>query len=59
VDTFKKGLNLLKVRSESMGKCRKALWEAGFTLSANVTTNLKIGDIDPLEVALSKGAAKI
>ncbi len=38
VDTFAPGVNLLQVRSEVAESCRRALIEAGFTVSSEVTT---------------------
>ena len=38
VDMFHKGVDLATIRSSAMARCRRAILEAGFTVSANVST---------------------
>jgi small-conductance mechanosensitive channel len=57
VDTFKDGVNLLTIRTDVMECCRLSLAEAGYTFSSNVSTNLAIPSLEPLEVRVDGSGA--
>jgi small-conductance mechanosensitive channel len=54
IDTFKAGEELGPVRNEVMENCRRVLVSSGFTVSANVTTNVALGNYQPVAVQLNQ-----
>jgi small-conductance mechanosensitive channel len=54
VDTFIKGIDLLKIKNELMEKSRRTLAANGFTFSSNVTTNVALGGYQPLDIRLNR-----
>lgn len=53
VDMFRKGTELLAVRSEAIERCRLAVMTAGFTVSSNVTTNVSMATPQALSVQVA------
>ena len=53
IDTFGKDVDLSKIRNEAMERCRRILLTEGFTVSANVTNNIALGNYQPVEVQLN------
>lgn len=53
VDAKAEGVLLPAIRSELMELCRHELTAAGYTFSANVSTNLDIAGMRPLAIAMS------
>lgn len=51
-DTFQQGLELLNVKSDVMDNCRRALREAGFTLSNDVSSAQAVTAVGPIEVTV-------
>jgi small conductance mechanosensitive channel len=55
-DTFQQGLELLNVRTEVMDRCRQALQEHHFTLSANVSSAMDVRGLQPLRLQVQQAA---
>lgn len=53
-DTFQQGLELVNVKSEAMDRCRRALREAGFTLSADVVSAHDVRTREPIDLRLDQ-----
>ncbi len=56
IDTFKEGVNLAGVRNDVIEQCRCALMAGDFTVSANVTTSVALGGLEPVDVRLAQAA---
>jgi small-conductance mechanosensitive channel len=41
IDTFRRDINLVQIRTEAMERCRRVLLDHAFTVSSNVSTNLE------------------
>ena len=54
IDTFKQPGGLANVPTAIMEQCRKAILEAGLTVSAEVTTNIMVGGRTPVDVRVQK-----
>ena len=54
LDVFKKGISLLKIKTEVMDRCRTALLDNGFTLSSETTSNLALSGKTPFDITLDK-----
>lgn len=54
IDTFEKGANLGKIRNEVIERCRRALLDGGFTVSANVTNNIALGSYQPVALQVNR-----
>ncbi len=52
IDTFKKGTDMLKITNEVIERCRMALMTGGYTVSANVSTNLALSGSRPVDIQL-------
>ncbi len=52
LDVFKKGISLLKIKSDVMDRCRTALLDNGFTLSSETTSNLALAGKTPFDITL-------
>jgi small-conductance mechanosensitive channel len=50
IDVFEQGVSLPEVRSVAMDRCRRALLEAGFTVSSDTTTAVSLASRQPIEV---------
>ncbi len=57
INTFDEGVGLEAVRSNVIERCRRALMSGGFTVSANVTSNLALGSFRPLSVQINQAVA--
>ena len=57
IDTFAEGINLGWVRDEVIERCRLALMSGGFTVSANITTNVALSSQRPVELAVNQSVA--
>jgi len=53
IDTFEKGADLGSIRNEVIERCRRILFSEGFTVSANVTSNIALGNYQPFVVQLN------
>lgn len=56
INTFQEGVSLHVVQTEAMARCRQALMAGGFTISANVKTNLEGAGGRPFDVQLRQVA---
>jgi len=54
IDTFKEGVDLGTVRNEVIERCRRVLMSSGFTVSANVTSNVALGGYSPVDVRVDR-----
>ena len=54
IDTFTKGINMIKVKNEVMERCRLTLADNGFTFSSNVSTNVDLTRYGSIKVDWDK-----
>lgn len=55
-DMFKSGVDLGRVRTDVIESCRRALIKSGFTISADIASNIAVGGRTPLDISVQQAS---